>query len=138
MLAAVVAAIVGHRADAAPATVVISRADCDRLTVHVPAPGVEYVPGTGVGGEPVLPADLNPVPAIRIPDNVYIPITVDLAARFGIPANSALFGADAYIGTARVSLRDGRAWFDGRPLSSDEQAALARLCSAATGTMSGR
>ncbi len=64
---------------------------------------------------------------------MHIPITIDLAARFGIPVTSDLFKAEAYAGSARVSLKDGRAWFNGKPLSSEEQHALSRLCMQAPG-----
>ncbi len=125
---AVVLAVLMPAAAARAETVVISQADCATLTEYVEPPGVEYTPGVDVHGNKVAPADLNAAPPIKLPDQVYIPITVDLAARYGIPVTSNLFKGEAYIGTAKVSLKDGRAWFNGQPLSSDEQHALARLC----------
>lgn len=109
-------------------TIVITAADCAALIQHVPDPGVEYKPGVDVEGNPVAPADIGGTPQIKLPDMVHIPITVDLAARYGIPVTSNLFKPEAYIGSARVSLKDGKAWFNGQPLSSDEQQVLARLC----------
>ncbi|MFM2128955.1 MAG: hypothetical protein RL477_501 [Pseudomonadota bacterium] len=96
-------------------------------------PGVDYQPGVDVEGNPVAPADLGGAPPIRLPEIVHIPITVDIAKRFGIPATSNLFKPEAYIGSAQVNLKDGRAWFNGQPLSSDEQHALSRLCMQAGG-----
>lgn len=120
-------------------TVTIAGADCARLVTHVPVPDVDYRPGRDVRGKKVAPADLPGGDAgIALPDFVHIPITIDLAARFGIPATSDLFKADAYVGSARVSLRDGRAWFNGKPLTSEEQHALSRLCMQAGGATPGR
>ena len=109
-------------------TVTITAADCAALTEHVPAPGVEYQPGVDVEGNKVAPADLAATPALKLPDEVHIPITVDLAARYGIPATSNLFKSEAYIGSARVRLRDGSVWFNGQPLTSEESQLLSRLC----------
>lgn len=119
-------------------TITITNADCAALIRHVPAPGVDYQPGVDVEGNAVAPADLGGAPTIKLPDEVHIPITVDLAARYGIPATSNLFKSEAYIGSARVNLKDGRAWFNGQPLSSDEQHALSRLCMQAGGAVPGR
>jgi hypothetical protein len=119
-------------ADTRPAetetVVIVTSADCAALTAHVPMPGVDYVPGVDVHGKSVAPADLPGGAGIEPPAFVHIPITIDLAARFGIPATSDLFKAEAYAGSARVSLKDGRAWFNGKPLGSEEQHALSRLC----------
>ena len=123
----------GGSALAVAQTVTITTADCAALIAHVPMPGVEYQPGVDVQGKPVAPVDLPGGVEIKPPEFVHIPITIDLAARFGIPATSDLFKAEAYVGSARVSLRDGRAWFNGKPLSSEEQHALARLCMQAPG-----
>lgn len=128
LLSAIVLAALLPAFSARAETIVITRADCAALTEYVQPPGVEYTPGVDVNGNKVAPADLDARPPIKLPDKIYIPITVDLAARFGIPATSNLFKGEAYIGTASVSLKDGRAWFNGRPLTNAEQAALARLC----------
>lgn len=134
-LAACTAMLVWAAADrpAGAETVVITSADCSTLTTHVPMPGVDYVPGVDVQGKSVAPADLPGGAEIKPPTFVHIPITIDLAARFGIPATSDLFKAEAYAGSARVSLKDGRAWFNGKPLGSEEQHALSRLCMQAPG-----
>lgn len=112
----------------AQTTIAITKADCSQLIAHAPMPGVEYQPGVDVEGNAVAPADLGGQPQIKIPDTIHIPITVDIAKRFGIPTTADLFKPEAYIGSAQVSLKDGRAWFNGQPLSSEEQHALARLC----------
>lgn len=53
---------------------------------------------------------------------------VEMAPRFGIPATPDLYKAEADIGKVRVRLKDGRAWFNGQPLTSEAQNDLARLC----------
>jgi hypothetical protein len=58
-----------------------------------------------------------------------VPVTLDMLARYGLPANSSLYKLDdTVIGTARVRVRDGRAWFNGVPLGDEESFALARAC----------
>lgn len=122
-------ALASATAAAQAETITITTVDCAQLAEHRPLPDVEYRPGEDVRGRKVAPADLAGSTAdIALPEFVHIPITVDLAARYGIPANSVLFKAEAYVGSAKVSLRDGRAWFNGKPLASEEQRALAALC----------
>jgi len=110
-------------------TVIVTRADCARLVHHVPDPGVAYQPGVDVRGRPVAPADLGGTPKIKLPDTLEIPVTLDMLARYGLPANSSLYRLDdTVIGTARVRVKDGRAWFNGAPLGDEETFALARAC----------
>lgn len=123
----------GYVRPAGAQTIAITSTDCATLRAHVAMPGVAYEPGVDVRGKPVAPADLPGGAGIELPEFVHIPITIDLEARFGIPATSDLFKAEAYVGSARVSLRDGRAWFNGKALSSEEQHALSRLCMQAPG-----
>jgi hypothetical protein len=107
--------------------VVLTRADCVRLTAHQPAPDVTYQPGVDVHGHPVAPADLPGTPQVAMPEEITIAITVELEKRFGIPITSNLFKPDATIGTVTVR-PDGTAFFNGQPLTDREQAALAYLC----------
>jgi len=109
-----------------PLVVTISKADCDRLVKHEPAPDVAYRPGVDVNGRPVAPADLDGGVQIAVPETIYIPIEVDLFDRFGIPANPDLFAADAQVG--EVAYRDGRAYFNGQPLQDEASAELADRC----------
>ena len=106
--------------------VAMTRADCARLVAHRPAADVTYQPGVDVNGQPVAPADLDGGTQIVLPEIIYIPITVDLFDRFGIPADPDNFQADAEVGA--VTYRDGRAYFNGQPLQDDAQAELAALC----------
>jgi len=106
--------------------VTISRADCDRLVAHQPAPDVAYQPGVDVNGRPVAPADLDGGIQIAVPETIRIPVEVDLFDRFGIPVNPDLFAADAQVG--EVTYQDGRAYFNGQPLQDEAAAELSARC----------
>ena len=106
--------------------VTISKADCDRLVKHQPAPDVAYQPGVDVHGRPVLPADVDGGIQIAPPETIRIEIDVELFERFGIPANRDLFEAEAKLG--EVTYRDGRAYFNGQPLQDEAAAELSALC----------
>ncbi len=108
------------------ATVAVTRADCARLVEHVPGPDVAYRPGVDVYGREVAPADLGGAPRIELPEAILIDIEIDLLQRFGIPANPALYDADAEVG--EVAYRDGRFTFNGQPLQDEAQAELAARC----------
>ncbi len=118
------------RAHEQKAEVTIARADCARLVEHVPAPDVAYQPGVDAYGRTVAPADLsgslNGSTPIQVPETLHIPIEIDLLARFGIPANPALYDADVPIG--EVVYRDGRLSFNGQPLQDEAAAELTRRC----------
>lgn len=106
----------------------ITEADCASLMLHVPDADVAYRPGVDVNGNAVAPADLSPTPSIPLPDTVTIPITLDLASRLGIPpGGNADYLARPEIGKVTVTA-DGRVAFNGVPLTSDAQHALARRC----------
>lgn len=118
----------GGVAVAADGAIEITRADCSRLVKHVPAPDVAYQPGVDVHGKPVAPADLDGGYQVALPRVVRIPITVLLEDRFGIPANSVLYKAEAEIGVAEIDLVDGRVTFNGRDLATAEAQALSAAC----------
>lgn len=89
-------------------------------------PGADYTPGVDVNGKPVAPADLpGTAPPLKL-DNFPIEISVNLQKRFGIPANSTLFHGKAIIGL--VTIRDGRAYFNGEPISQSEQDMMVAAC----------
>lgn len=89
--------------------------------LNKPEPTVAYTPGVDVNGQPVTPADLEAPEARRIHKDIIIPITIDLAARYGLhlPAGVELkpeveqltIRADgtAFLGTREVTqtLREG-------------------------------
>jgi hypothetical protein len=106
----------------------VSAEDCTRLVKHLPADDVTYQPGVDVHGQPVTPADIGAGSEIKLPDIIQIPITVDLQDRFGIPANSILFKAEAEIGVAEFRFSDERVTFNGVELTNEEERALAAAC----------
>ena len=103
----------------------LTKADCARVVKYRPAPDTAYRPGVDAHGRPVVPADLDDQP-LRLPDRIEIPITIELQDRLGIPANSALFKAEAEIG--RVVVDGDRITFNGQLLSDPEILALAEAC----------
>lgn len=115
-------------AAAGEGTIEITRADCDSLVKHVPAPDVAYQPGVDVNGDPVVPADLDGGYQVALPAVIRIPITVLLQERFGIPANSVLYKGEAEIGVAEVDLNGDRVTFNGQDLTSPEARALSAAC----------
>jgi hypothetical protein len=93
----------------AQTTIVITKAECDRLVTQVASADVAYTPGVDVNGNAVAPAYLNPQPQISVPDTISIPVTIDLAANLGIPTS---FLARPTVGEVQVS-SDGRVTFNG-------------------------
>jgi hypothetical protein len=122
---AVILSIVGWAAPAG-AEIAISRRDCERLVRHEPAPDVTYQPGIDVHGRPVVPADLGGGSQIELPDVIYIPIEVLIQDKYGIPANSVLYDATALVGV--VSVRGNQVYFEDKPLTDPEIAALEDAC----------
>ena len=106
--------------------VTVKKSDCRRLVKHSPSADVEYQPGVDVNGKKVAPADLKSGPQIKVPDEITIDLTVDLAARFGIPATANKFQGEANVG--KVTIRGGKAYYNGQPLQDETQDALAQIC----------
>lgn len=107
-------------------TIVLTEAQCAGLVQHQPAADVAYKPGVDVKGRAVAPADLS-ASQIALPKEYSIPITVDLQKRLGIPADPNQYQtSDFTVGT--VTLKEGRAYFNGKPLQDDSTARLAALC----------
>ena len=105
---------------------IITKANCARLVKHVPAPDVAYQEGVDVYGRPVAPADLDGGHQLALPDGFFITIEVDLFDRFNTPPNGVNYDADAIIGLVRYA--DERFTFNGQPLESEEETALAERC----------
>ena len=106
-------------------TLVVRPEVCAALTELPPDPGVAYRPGIDVAGRPVTPADL-PSSGGALFEEVAIPLSVDLRRRLGIVLDETLFPLGAELGY--VTVREGRAYFNGEPLAAGSEAALARLC----------
>ena len=118
-------------ADAQETRVLITKADCSRLVKYTASPDLAYQPGSDVRGRAVVPADLDPQAHFPAGDHYLVSLEVDLAERLGIPPGPSNFDADAEIGL--VEVRDGRIYFNGRPLLSEGQAEFAALCREAEG-----
>ena len=101
--------------------VVIAAPPCAEL-----AAGATYVPGIDAAGRAVAPADLPDPSKIKI-DTPAIEIDAHLAGRFGSPAAGARLGR-AILGY--VTVRDGRAYFNGEPLAPDASGAMIAACRA--------
>jgi hypothetical protein len=115
-------------APAETATIQVTGVDCRRLFVeHRPAPDVAYRPGVDVQGRPVVGADLNPTPQIRVPETVAFDVAVDLR-RFGIAQTSPLFQPNVKLGEVRVDVASGKTLYNGEPLGNPEIEALREAC----------
>jgi hypothetical protein len=109
--------------------IVMSSTVCPLLGAAPGVPGADYTPGVDAEGKAVPPADLpSSTPPLKL-DNFPIEIDVNLQKRFGIPANSALFKGTAIIGF--VTIQDGRAYFNGQPISANEEAMMQAACATA-------
>ena len=91
------------------------------------APGGADESGRDVDGRQAVPADLGHAPEIKLPEEIVIAITVDIDKRFNIPPTPDLYRPEATIGTVIVK-KDGRAYFNGQPLTSEESHGLAAAC----------
>lgn len=115
-------------APADSATIQVTGVDCRRLFVeHRPAPDVTYRPGVDVHGRPVVGADLNPTPQIRVPETVAFDVAVDLR-RFGIAQTSPLYQPNVKLGEVRVDVLSGKTLYNGEALGNPEIEALREAC----------
>jgi hypothetical protein len=123
--ALLVAIVLIYSADAQ--TVTIRTTDCASFVSHMPTSDVAYKPGVDVRGRAVAPADLDGGVRIKPPEELTIPITIDLQKRLGIPVDPKQYQTQNFtVGT--VTWKDGRGYFNGQPLQSEESARLAELC----------
>ncbi len=109
----------------APETLTISTAECRKLVRHQPSADVAYRPGVDVRGRRVAPADLGGGTNIAVPQEIEIPITVELDKTSGAAA-SGLYKPEANIG--KVVYKNGRAWFNGQPLETGANADVVAAC----------
>lgn len=106
----------------------VSLEDCRRLVQHQARNDVAYQPGVDVNGNPVVPADIEPILGqIQPPDEVVIDFGVDLAGRYGI-SGSGLHTATADILTVNYDMALGTLTVNGKPLLKDDARAIAKAC----------
>ena len=117
---------------AAERTIAIARSDCELAVRYVAPPGVAYQPGVDVNGRPVAPADVDGDRRLKLRDSIPVIISDDLRKQFGLPDDSPLFDANAYLGIVELRLSDRRLTFNGVELSDREADALAAMCRDAT------
>jgi hypothetical protein len=104
----------------------ITKADCNRLVKHQPAPGAAYRSGVDAHGRAVPGAEIEGAARIDKAEDVVIVIDINLFDRLGIPPSSESYEAEAVVGV--VQLKDGRLLFNGRPLDSEAESVLAESC----------
>ena len=110
---------------AAAETLSVSRSECRKLVRHEPSADVAYRPGVDVRGRKVAPASLGGGFQVAPPDEIEIPITVELDKTIGAAA-SGLYKPEANFG--KVVYRNGRAWYNGRPLETGASAEVVAAC----------
>lgn len=129
-------AMPSHLLAAGPATSTprIDDRFCQALVKHVPDADVAYQPGIDVRGKAVVPADLPPeqggVVPLTLPQEITIPLTVDLMSflnlnNAALPA-SAMKRNDLQLGT--LTIKGDQVLYNGQPLTNTQQDNLAVLC----------
>ena len=110
-----------------PQGIEVSKKDCARIVAHEPAADVEYKPGVDAAGKPVAPADLPGSAIIEAPKKIVIPLTLDVAELFSLPAGVA---GDTDIGKIEYDIMAGRLEYNGQPLNDPQMAAIVAACGA--------
>lgn len=110
-------------------TINIGPQPCAEIAQLGETPGVAFTPGVDARGNDVAPADLpdsrNPAQSKTL-TQLPVKISSALLRKYGFPANENPFQGRAGVGY--VTVRDGRAYLDGRELSPPETALLADAC----------
>jgi hypothetical protein len=109
---------------------VISSTLCAELrAAEAAAPSADYTPGVDVQGNAVAPADVPGSAPVLGADDFPIEIDPKLRQRFGVTPSSPFFHSRALLGL--VTVRDGRALFNGAPIAENERAMMLAACAAA-------
>jgi hypothetical protein len=121
-------------------TVAVSAADCKKLVAHTPNDDVTYKPGVDVRGKKVAPADLDGGYQMELPESIDLQIGVDLADRLALrdarkqaqsgsaPTTRKVLPAEGYAPVGTLSIRGNEAYWNGKLLASQDQAALTLAC----------
>jgi hypothetical protein len=110
--------------------VVVSSTLCTTLDpAAAGVPSAAYQPGVDVNGDSVDAADLpSSGPPMKL-DNYPIQIGSRLAGKFNIPAApKGAYDAKPIFGV--VTMNNGRAYFNGEPMSQDQEQAIEESCRA--------
>ena len=121
----VLALVVALPASAAVKTVTVSKAECRKIVRHSPSADVAYRPGVDVRGAHRQPADLGGGTTIAVPDEIEIPINVDLSETIGAAAGGL---SDPRAKLGKVVYKKGRAWYNGKPLETGANDEVVAAC----------
>jgi hypothetical protein len=107
---------------ATTATATITSRDCKLLVHH--QGGAEYKPGVDVRGRKVRSAGAGGGSTFKLPKEFSFNIGVDIAAKYGLDVKN--ISADLNLG--KVTVRGGRVFMNGKPMTTNERAALTAKC----------
>lgn len=123
LIAAIALAPLAARAE----QITVTASECDHVVAHTPDASVAYKPGVTADGRAVAPANLSGGSfTVEPPEKITIDINLDLQERFGLPANKGQYMGEAKIG--EVVIENGRATYNGQPLATGAQHAIAEAC----------
>lgn len=106
-------------------TITVTSADCGDTVAYTPDPSVEYKPGVAADGSAVAPADLpGSSMTVAPPKKITIDITRYYQDRFGLSSSEAQYGANL----GKVTVENGKAYYNGQPLATGAQNAIAEAC----------
>lgn len=103
----------------------ITRDSCENLNRTGASVPADYQPGVDVRGRPVAGADAGGGAALQLPDEITVPVSVDLAERFNMGPDTA---ARAGVFTVTVTVKNGRLRFNGEPPGAEAETAVRRAC----------
>ena len=107
-----------------PPSVTIAESECRNLSVHVPSPDVKYRPGVDAQGRQVAPADIGNRQRFQPPREVTIDVTRKLT---GVDTQALGIGGSE-LKILQLKVRDGRVYYNDRPLGDRDQRAIAQAC----------
>jgi len=102
----------------------VSKRDCERLNKRNASISADYQPGVDSRGNKVADADLNNDSQIKFPDEITIPIGIDIAEKYGLDAKGV--SATASIGT--VKIKGNKVYYDGKRLDTSTEDQIRRAC----------
>ena len=76
-------------------------------------------------GKKVKSADADGTVKLDLPEEITIPITFDIAEKYGV-GTAGKFAGESTVG--KVTVKGGRTYWNGKPLDNEDQAAIAAAC----------
>lgn len=104
---------------------------CHALVKHESRADVAYQDGIDLQGRPVVPADLaSGQRRIEVPKEINIPLTADMLHFLKVDKSKFPFNAMGQndINLGMLTVRGGKVFFNGKPLTDEQQDNLAVLC----------